>query len=149
MRRRGRAAPGQFIPQKPAKLGVRSMFPRSFLPSFRAKSKSRPRDRKTPSRQLHLENLEARVVMAASVSLTDGVLRAVSDNAATNITLSHAGTTTTLNGKAFADASFSRIEILGGAGNDVIRVLDTPAGKTVAVKAGGGADTIHVGNAGN
>src|SRR5262245_9215790 len=108
------------------------------------RSPNPPRPKLSKAR-LGIESLEDRLVPAAIVSLEDGVLRATCDNAATAVTLSHAGTTTTLNGKSFADGTFSRIEILGGNANDAIRVLGTPAGTPVSIRAGGGNDAIHLG----
>jgi Ca2+-binding RTX toxin-like protein len=95
-----------------------------------------------------LEQLETRLVMTANVSLTAGVLKAVCDNKATTVTLSHSGTTTTLAGQSFADADISRIEISGGRGQDTILVRDTPA-VPVLVNAGGGDDVIEVGSTAN
>ncbi len=132
------------------------MFFKSFLQWLRDESRMvargpkavAPRPRRRPCRP-QLEELEARLVLNAKVSLSHGLLKVVADNKPTTVTLRQAGSTTIVNQTRVPTRKVKSIQILGGAGNDTISIQDTPAGKSVLVKTGGGNDVIHVGSAAN
>jgi hypothetical protein len=93
---------------------------------------------------LVVENLESRLLHAVTAALVDGQLRVAGDGAADTITLDHTGTTTTVAGKAFADASITAgILVKGGAGDDTFNLRATV--RPVRFEGEGDRNTVIVG----
>jgi hypothetical protein len=95
-----------------------------------------------------IEGLETRLALSVSSALVSGQLLVTGDNSGNTITLDHSGTSTIVNGKAFADALITGgIRVDSGTGNDVVNILASE--KPTTINGQGGADTVNVGKNGN
>ena len=98
-----------------------------------------------------VEGLETRVVQTVNASITAGHLLITGDSAGNTITLDHSGTTTLVNGKAFADSAITDgIEIRAGHNTfleaDTINILAMNDATTVDGE--GGQIDVNVGKSG-
>jgi hypothetical protein len=94
------------------------------------------------SRPPYIEELEARCTPSCSLAIYGSELRATCDNAYNRVTLSHSGSTTVLNGRGFADTSFSTVYIYTGNGGHDVDLNGTV--KPVAVDTQSGNGTINL-----
>jgi hypothetical protein len=109
--------------------------------------KCRPASRRRAVRP-RLEELETRLAPAVTPTLLNGQLLITGDDLPSDITLDHAGTTTLVNGQAFADDDITAgIVINLGSSSDTVNLLATV--KPVTLDGGGGVDTVNIGNAGD
>jgi len=101
-----------------------------FLSGSRRSGLSRPGRRQSEGRKSArpwLEGLESRLTPDSTIHIVSGVLTVDCDNAVNTVTVDHAGSTTTVNGQPFADASFNSIRINMGTGGGTVNLNATPA----------------------
>jgi hypothetical protein len=79
-----------------------------------------------------------------TAQVVGGVLTATNAGPAATLTLSHAGSTTTICGVSFADNSYSSVVINTGNGHDIVKIEYTLAGKPVTVNDGSGSDDVYI-----
>jgi hypothetical protein len=77
-------------------------------------------------------------------AVSNGVLTAANTGPAATITLSHAGSTTTVCGANFADNSYSSVVLNTGTGHDTVNIENTLTGKPMTVNDGSGGDDVYV-----
>jgi hypothetical protein len=116
------------------------------------KSKSRPAARRRPARVwLGVEPLDTRLVPAVFVALNNGQLLVTSDtsgNTVNAIAVDHSGSSTSVNGTPFDDASITAgIEIDLGTGTNTVDIHGTHESLTIV--GHGGQDAVTVGQRGN
>ena len=94
-----------------------------------------------------MEGLEQRLALAVSADLVGGQLLVVGTEAADVITLDHAGSTTTIAGKTFADSAITvGIMIQAGGGDDTFNLRGTA--RPVTFQGQQGRNSINVGHDG-
>src|SRR4051794_9289669 len=110
--------------------------------------RSSSRGTRIAPRGLRIEALEPRVVLAVTADLVAGQLLVVGTSAADVISLDHAGTSTSIAGKSFADSAITKgILIQAGDGDDVFNLLGTS--RPVTFQGDQGRNTINVGRNGS
>jgi hypothetical protein len=107
--------------------------------------------RKAHSARLSLEELECRLTPTVSLSIVNGVLTAQCDSAANTVTVDHvvqAGKGfADINGHFFADAKYSSIQVIGGAGGTVTNIHGNV--KPLTVLGDSAKDVVNLGDATN
>jgi hypothetical protein len=91
-----------------------------------------------------LEVLESRLTPDSTIQVVSGVLTVDCDSAVNTVTVDHAGSTTTVNGLPFADASFNSIRINMGTGGGTVNLNATPAKPATVNQVPGGNVTVQV-----
>jgi hypothetical protein len=99
-----------------------------------------------------LEELECRLTPTVSVSILNGVLTAQCDSGANTVTVDHVvvagkGFAQINNGHLFSDASYSSIQVIGGAGGTVTDVHGNV--KPLTVLGDSSKDVVNLGDASN
>jgi hypothetical protein len=79
-----------------------------------------------------------------TAQVVGGVLTATNAGPAATLTLSHAGSTTTICGASFADNSYSSVVINTGHGHDIVNIEYALTGKPVTVNDGSGSDDVYI-----